>query len=499
MKWRALDVHSHSRPNGGSVTCYERIAGSNNPEGGTIYRLVTSNIEDINKYRNIIGAVGAFFPADENNSNTVTPGDPAGSLSVEPNYHYVIHRGTTNANDDTGTVDPVTIAGYKYPPGGSGIMEPLLNGRKGNSPAAGVARYPLSEDQMKSNAGGYYTNNLTIVEGAKDRDTNRRYTPTILFNVDASTLAINDEQMRIAVENIGLLIDALFALDVDNVYGPNNTLRNEYNAVNEFWNHSPFINGNESIQWPPYGGEYNKSYWNTADGHFFYWNPPTKYNVGYYGTYSNFDTYVNKYNRYYAVYDGMKLYELAEYWLDEEESARANLAAAQAILITEGFLAQTDNIFEHVGIYTHATRFTHPEDHGYRGSTRTMTDGNIVNYEPVVHVDVYYGEPNAGVEPATKSDGTTDNISVTTAGKTYTYKNVYGTKIDNVTPIKFYPYVQMYYDTILPAQNDQTINVLGGHQSEFKPNDFIEIGTYNKPLPGDGESAGLLLAGTQVC
>lgn len=129
-------------------------------------------------------------------------------------------------------------------------------------------------------------------------------------------------------------------------------------------------------------------------------------------------------------------------------------------------------------------------------STETSYDhisGDSETYNANITVDVYYGEANVS---EVRNQVQSGNF-VGTDGTVW--NNAQGNVLHNAIPIRFTPYVEMYYDTTTTNEKNtgttKSIYVLGGHNSSMVANDYIEIGfnTY-----GDGQhQTGLVLESTQ--
>lgn len=146
-------------------------------------------------------------------------------------------------------------------------------------------------------------------------------------------------------------------------------------------------------------------------------------------------------------------------------ATKYNTTAAQLGLtndqLGEGTKANGLNI--NIGDYDYSSRWS------YCGKVNWYTaSGDQTDYDVTVRVDVGYGSENTGDAKVTFKS---ENLSA--AGEDFTH--VQGFAVNNTKPIRFYPYVEMFYDTTT-GQEEQTVMVLGGHRSTFVPQDYIEIG-----------------------
>lgn len=134
--------------------------------------------------------------------------------------------------------------------------------------------------------------------------------------------------------------------------------------------------------------------------------------------------------------------------------------------------------------YKWSTRYS------YCGKTRTGTvdKGNKETYDTDVRVDVGYGKPNTG-----NADVTFKSQNLNAFG--IDFQNVQGFAINNKSAIKLYPYVEMLFDTTT-GLTDQKVFTLGGHESNFVPKDYVEIGYKTYSVDADN-STGLLLQSKQ--
>lgn len=121
-------------------------------------------------------------------------------------------------------------------------------------------------------------------------------------------------------------------------------------------------------------------------------------------------------------------------------------------------------------------------------STYSVSKSNTKDYNADVRVDVGYGKPNKGAD---KVDFKSKNLNAFGID----FEHVKGFPVNNTTAIKAYPYVEMLFDTTMGLQ-EQKIMTLAGHESEFIPNDYIEIG-YKTYYAGGDNKTGLLLQSKQ--
>ena len=99
-----------------------------------------------------------------------------------------------------------------------------------------------------------------------------------------------------------------------------------------------------------------------------------------------------------------------------------------------------------------------------------------------------YGRPNTGEERV-------DFLSEKLNAFGIDFNNVLGYFINNEAPVKYYPYVEMLFDTT-EGEEDGEIMVLGGHESMLLPRDYIEIGYKTKAIDSSNKT-GLLLDSKQ--
>lgn len=118
----------------------------------------------------------------------------------------------------------------------------------------------------------------------------------------------------------------------------------------------------------------------------------------------------------------------------------------------------------------------------------TVDKGNKETYDTDVRVDVGYGKPNTG-----NADVTFKSQNLKAFG--VDFQNVQGFAINNKSAIKLYPYVEMLFDTTT-GLTDQKVFTLGGHESNFVPKDYVEIGYKTYSVDADN-STGLLLQSKQ--
>lgn len=121
-------------------------------------------------------------------------------------------------------------------------------------------------------------------------------------------------------------------------------------------------------------------------------------------------------------------------------------------------------------------------------STYTVPPAKPKEYKSEVRVDVGYGKPNKGAD---KVDFKSTNLNAFGIE----FEHVQGFPVNNTTGIKAYPYVEMLFDTTM-GLTEQKILTLGGHESEYVPNDYIEIGYKTYSAGGDNKT-GLLLQSKQ--
>lgn len=149
-----------------------------------------------------------------------------------------------------------------------------------------------------------------------------------------------------------------------------------------------------------------------------------------------------------------------------------------------GLDGHTINSKPNEGDYKWSTRWS------YCGKTHTGTvdKGNKETYDTDVRVDVGYGKPNTG-----NADVTFKSQNLKAFG--IDFQNVQGFAINNKSAIKLYPYVEMLFDTTT-GLTDQKVFTLGGHESNFVPKDYVEIGYKTYSVDADN-STGLLLQSKQ--
>ena len=90
------------------------------------------------------------------------------------------------------------------------------------------------------------------------------------------------------------------------------------------------------------------------------------------------------------------------------------------------------------------------------------------DYNASVRVDVGYGKDNTGDSKVTFKSQNLNAFGIE-------FNHVQGFPVNNTTPIKMYPYVEMLFDTTAGLR-EQKVMALGGHESKYVPNDYVEIG-----------------------
>lgn len=115
------------------------------------------------------------------------------------------------------------------------------------------------------------------------------------------------------------------------------------------------------------------------------------------------------------------------------------------------------------GDYTAKTNHSRCSDKTYSADILSSFE-----YDTDMHVDVFYGNPNSGTANAS------GYISQNLRAFGQEYMNVKGTPIKHDVQIKFWPYVEMLYDTNSTKNN--SVYVLGGHESAVAVNDYVEVG-----------------------
>ena len=222
---------------------------------------------------------------------------------------------------------------------------------------------------------------------------------------------------------------------------------------------------------------------------------------------------VAAYNRAVAEYERAKrAYEeidsLDSYW--EESMAKARLNNAKNVMnaaekakletatgfnaisaklgltnspLNEGDIA-SEKLEMNIGDYDYSSRWS------YCGRRTWYTaSGDQTDFDADVRVDVEYGNPNLG-------NAVVDFNSQNLTAKGQNYTHVQGFAINNTSPIGFYPYVEMLYDTTAGKETDNVVYTLGGHKSQIIPRDYIEIGYLVKSANAE-TTTGLVLQSKQ--
>lgn len=127
---------------------------------------------------------------------------------------------------------------------------------------------------------------------------------------------------------------------------------------------------------------------------------------------------------------------------------------------------------------------------GDDSETREHTTRDTVRYNATLAVKSFIGAQNSG-------SATSGNVTSSFTAGGVTFNRAKGYPISSGNWIKFYPYVQMGYDTPATGADGsgvvtRAVNVLAAHESSIKPVDYVEVGWTN-PNP----SASLTINSTQ--
>lgn len=121
-------------------------------------------------------------------------------------------------------------------------------------------------------------------------------------------------------------------------------------------------------------------------------------------------------------------------------------------------------------------------------SSYSVSNPQPQTYNVDVRVDVGYGKPNTGNTDVTFSS---ENLNAFDTD----FANIKGFPVNNTSPIKMYPYVEMFFDTT-HGLRDQSVMTLAGHESKIVPKDYIEIGYKTAAIDNENKT-GLLLQSKQ--
>lgn len=124
------------------------------------------------------------------------------------------------------------------------------------------------------------------------------------------------------------------------------------------------------------------------------------------------------------------------------------------------------------------TTFTDGDD----SERREHTTGDKATYTATLAVKSFIGAQNSG-------SATSGNVTSSFTAGGVTFNHAKGYPISSENWIKFYPYVQMAYDTPATAVDGsgvvtRAVNVLAAHESSIKPVDYVEVGWTN-PNPAN--------------
>lgn len=129
--------------------------------------------------------------------------------------------------------------------------------------------------------------------------------------------------------------------------------------------------------------------------------------------------------------------------------------------------------------------------HSYTGGTwHTSThvaSPSDISYEGDVLVGIYRGLNDKSIGNETN---TNQLMTITPFGGVTSFHSA-GYMVQSSTPIKFYPYIRMTYQTNA-GSTKHNVNILSEYISEILPNDFAEAAWYN-----DNESESLTMSSTQ--
>lgn len=119
------------------------------------------------------------------------------------------------------------------------------------------------------------------------------------------------------------------------------------------------------------------------------------------------------------------------------------------------------------------TTFTDGDD----SERREHTTGDKATYTATLAVKSFIGAQNSG-------SATSGNVTSSFTAGGVTFNHAKGYPISSENWIKFYPYVQMAYDTPATAVDGsgvvtRAVNVLAAHESSIKPVDYVEVGWTN--------------------
>ncbi len=466
----------------------------------TFFRFVSTNLLPIKD--KIVGNKTNFMPFDVNNVYEKTRGEEGGTYEMHPDYGFVIWRGQ----------DLPTIAKYKYDGTTSGntvanktarnVIKNLIGaGQEGKSP---VGKRHVNNGHYENTKQGYYTDNFSIKEGKSNYDTGNSGSYSGLFG------SLNN-----ATETSDSTADIAFNALKNNYHDASKELITAKGEVKMYTEEQAeaLANLNEKHQTHDSHKEaHSSSKYYSAGGHD-YWVEPV-YDCWYmyhshYG-HTHDDDCVDYYIIHMKEYSQCDKCKAAQNWYDNAtaklNAAKAREAAAQAVfdtinakLIQAQNDTQTNNSdhkinitagSKHLGDYDYNTHWSYCGRENWGNAT-----GNSQQYNPKVKVDVGYGKPNTGNKDVSfKPNTSTDKIDAFGIK----FDNVTGFPINNKTSVKFYPYVEMLFDTTM-GQTDQSVYVLAGHPSTFIPKDYVEIGykTYSGGKAGTNHATGLLLQSQQ--
>ena len=380
----------------------------------------------------IMGNKSGFMPYDEDNVYEFNRTDDGGSYDMKPNYWYVIWRGK----------DIPTIASYKYGDttgSGKATSAPIIKNLIGENM---VGIKPAGARNANNNS--FYMDSFTITEGKS--------------NYDAKTLSAFVNSFGAQAGGVG---DQAFANTLD-----------EYHDISE-----QYEKAEEDVKIAE--AEKNQRLSELEQAHR---DHDRMEHIGN----SLFGSVVNdRYEdcricqNYQASYDAA----LADY--NAKVVIRDGLKVKYTSLGDKlgGKKSQTGNGIQGLGDYDYSTKWSYCGNESWYSTT-----GGSQTFTPDVRVDVGYGTQNVGNAKVTfKSE------NLTAFGIDYT--NVVGYPINNTAPIKFYPYVEMLYDTTTGLK-DQKVYVLGGHESTLVPQDYVEVGFKTTAYNAE-HGTGLLLESQQ--